>query len=69
MGTAIVMRSRIIRTLSFAVAAACALWSVLILTGNVFATLPNPYRTLFGIIVFLYGVYRLVLGITRRREE
>lgn len=60
---------RLRRILSLSVAFAAAVWSVLILNGNVLSSLPPTYRTLFGVIVLLYGIYRMVLGVTMRRQQ
>lgn len=63
------MRTAVGKWLSIGVAVACGVWGVLILRGHVLPALPALYRTMFGVITLLYGVYRLVLGMSKRAEE
>ncbi|HET7152757.1 MAG TPA: hypothetical protein VFJ29_03255 [Candidatus Kapabacteria bacterium] len=57
------------KVLAYSVALVCVVFSILIFSGAVLGNIPSTYRTLFGVIVILYGIYRIVLSNTVRKRE
>jgi len=65
-----IMNVSIVKILGYSVAVVCLIFSVLIFSGAVLGNVPSTYRMLFGVVVILYGVYRVVLSsVARRREQ